>query len=343
MSIAAGSGTTTDGLRIQGDTGGYGALIIGGATGHGAEFRGGSTQGSGLRCVAALLGEGLVCSAIGGTNAGIQANGGGNGAGIEATGAGTGAGLRAAGGVTGSGTLLVGGATSGNGMAFSLTAGVPIASGHRAARAQAGSASTTIVLDASASANDDLYNGQVISVYTGTAAGQTRLITAYNGTTKTATITPAWDATAVPASGDAFQIEPQGRVDVASLAAGSITASTFAAGAIDGAALAADAGTEIGTAVWASATRTLTAFSFSVTASTVSDKTGYSLASTGTDLVLADGKTLPAALQIILATTSGKVSGAGTGVEVFKGADGTTTRVTSTVDSSGNRTAVAYS
>jgi hypothetical protein len=68
-----------------------------------------------------------------------------------------------------------------------------------------------------------------------------------------------------------------GAINAAAIADGAIDAATFAAGAIDAAALAADAGTEIGTAVWASATRTLTAFSFSVTVGTNSDKTGYSL------------------------------------------------------------------
>lgn len=46
---------------------------------------------------------------------------------------------------------------------------------------------------------------------------------------------------------------------VGSVATGGIAASSFAAGAIDAAALAADAGTEIGTAVWATTTRLLTA------------------------------------------------------------------------------------
>lgn len=46
---------------------------------------------------------------------------------------------------------------------------------------------------------------------------------------------------------------------VGSIATGGISAASFAAGAVDAAALAADAGTEIGTAVWASAARTLTA------------------------------------------------------------------------------------
>lgn len=52
-----------------------------------------------------------------------------------------------------------------------------------------------------------------------------------------------------------------GRMDasVGAMAAGVITAAAHAAGAIDANAIAADAGTEIGTAVWATAARTLTA------------------------------------------------------------------------------------
>jgi hypothetical protein len=55
-----------------------------------------------------------------------------------------------------------------------------------------------------------------------------------------------------------------------------------------------------------------------------------------------DGKTPREALRIIAATTAGKVSGAGTGTEVFKGLDGTTTRVTVTTDEDSNRTQVTY-
>ncbi len=72
------------------------------------------------------------------------------------------------------------------------------------------------------------------------------------------------------------------------------------------------------------------------------DKTGYALSSTGANLVLVDGKTLPAALQYIAASTAGKISGAGTGTEIFLGLDGATTRLTITVDASGNRSAVVY-
>lgn len=70
-------------------------------------------------------------------------------------------------------------------------------------------------------------------------------------------------------------------VVVASLAAGSITAAVVATGAIDADALAADAGTEIGTAVWATAART-------VTAATNITSTGGTVPITAGGLVSAD-------------------------------------------------------
>lgn len=62
----------------------------------------------------------------------------------------------------------------------------------------------------------------------------------------------------------------------------------------------------------------------------------------GTDTPI-DGKTIIAALKIIAAVVAGKVTGAGTTTNTFLGLDGSTTRVTSTVDSSGNRSAEVYS
>lgn len=79
-----------------------------------------------------------------------------------------------------------------------------------------------------------------------------------------------------------------------------------------------------------------------ITAASVWDVATRTLTATGLDLVLIDGKTLPAAVQYIGASVAGKVSGAGTGTEVFKGLDGSTTRLTVTVDSSGNRSGVTY-
>lgn len=69
--------------------------------------------------------------------------------------------------------------------------------------------------------------------------------------------------------------------------------------------------------------------------------TGTVLASSQAELPI-DGKTLQEALQIIGAMAAGKITTAGTGTEIFKGLDGLTTRVTVTVDSTGNRSVVVY-
>jgi hypothetical protein len=55
------------------------------------------------------------------------------------------------------------------------------------------------------------------------------------------------------------------------------------------------------------------------------------------------GVTPQQALQRIGATTAGKISGAGSGIETFLGLDGSSTRVVVTVDSNGNRTSISYS
>lgn len=57
--------------------------------------------------------------------------------------------------------------------------------------AQAGAANT-ITLRAGASKSDDAYKGLTISITSGTGAGQTKTILAYNGTTKVATVNSAW-------------------------------------------------------------------------------------------------------------------------------------------------------
>ncbi|MFA7120711.1 MAG: hypothetical protein WC277_04485, partial [Bacilli bacterium] len=60
------------------------------------------------------------------------------------------------------------------------------------------------------------------------------------------------------------------------------------------------------------------------------------------NIVIETGVTLKQALQRVGAVAAGKVSGAGTGTEVFVGMDGTTTRVTVVVDEDGNRSAITY-
>lgn len=58
------------------------------------------------------------------------------------------------------------------------------------------------------------------------------------------------------------------------------------------------------------------------------------------DDVVEGGLTLRQTTRIMLSALAGKVSGGGTAEIIFKGVDGTTARITATVDANGNRTAV---
>lgn len=119
--------------------------------------------------------------------------------------------------------------------------------------AQGGTAST-ITLPAAASATDDIYVGSQVYISTSTGAGQTRLITAYNGTTKVATVSPNWVTN--PTSASVYKILPVGRSIVDS---GTVTTLTnlpaITANWLTAAGLAADAVTEIKAAI---VTNTLT-------------------------------------------------------------------------------------
>ena len=84
--------------------------------------------------------------------------------------------------------------------------------------------------------------------------------------------------------------------------------------------------------VWAVATRALT------------DKAGFSLSAAGVDDILDEvvegGITLRQLTRIMAAALAGKSAGGGTATITFTGVDGTTTRITATVDANGNRTAM---
>ncbi len=73
-------------------------------------------------------------------------------------------------------------------------------------RAQAATANT-LQLNSFASSVDDFYIGQTLLVFSGTGAGQARVITDYNGSTKTATVDRNWQTTPDSASG--YIIWPQ--------------------------------------------------------------------------------------------------------------------------------------
>lgn len=63
---------------------------------------------------------------------------------------------------------------------------------------------STITLNTTASATNDIYNGCTIRILAGTGDDQVRLITDYDGTTKVCTVTPAW--TAQPNSYSAYGV-----------------------------------------------------------------------------------------------------------------------------------------
>jgi Tfp pilus assembly protein PilW len=58
-----------------------------------------------------------------------------------------------------------------------------------------GGTSTTITLDKGASSTDGFYKGALVRIIDGLGAGQSATITAYNGSSKTATVSPAWVTT----------------------------------------------------------------------------------------------------------------------------------------------------
>lgn len=115
-------------------------------------------------------------------------------------------------------TTLTPDKVSGN---ITLTAGAAAFHDGRTGTAQAGGAST-ITLDSSASATDDIYNGATVTITGGTGSGQTRIISDYVGSTKVATVSAAW--TTQPDNTSTFSVSsqvnqyinasPQGRVKI---------------------------------------------------------------------------------------------------------------------------------
>lgn len=109
--------------------------------------------------------------------------------------------------------------------------------------AQTGSAGS-ITLDASASASNDFYLHSYIRIVGGTGSGQNwRVINAYVGATKVASITPNWIT--APDNTSVFVIAGSAESHVRQVEASAITATSLATDAITAAKLAADAVAEI--------------------------------------------------------------------------------------------------
>jgi hypothetical protein len=269
-----------------------------------------------------------------------------------------------------------------------------------AGTAQAGSTSTTIVLDTGASTVDDIYNGDRVVIVGGTGQAEHGIIVDYVGSTRTATMSRAWvvtpDATSefeivpadvdveawnhAPVTGDGDWSELQTDVDailvdtdttipaliadvptVAEFEARTIVSANYATAAnlatVSGyldtevAAILAAVDTEVA-AIKAKTDNLPASPAATGDAMTLTSGERDSIAAALLDLAngVESGLTPRNALKLALAVLAGKVTGGGTGTELFKSADvsggavqGTTTRATVTVDSSGNRSALTVS
>ena len=76
--------------------------------------------------------------------------------------------------------------------ALELLDGEPYVGVEHSGSAQGG-AGNSITLSTGASSTNDAYKNRLVKIVSGTGAGQVRLITAYNGSTKVATVDTAWD------------------------------------------------------------------------------------------------------------------------------------------------------
>lgn len=249
----------------------------------------------------------------------------------------------------------------------------------RSGTAQAGAVGQ-ITLDAGASSVDNFYRGLGCYIVSGTGSGQVGIIYGYTGSTKVALISPQWrtapDATSVfalqPTPGANVEmwrtaqanVTQSGRPDVyvGATAAGAITNSSFASGAIDATAIATDAITsaELATSAATKIRDTILSDSTAFAGASIAaikaktDNLPASPAATSdvptanqnADALLdrADGVetgyTLRQWLRLAGSVLLGKASGLATTTAVYRDLGDTKDRITATVDTNGNRTAI---
>lgn len=239
------AGTNGTGLSATGAGTGEGISAVGGATGNGIEATGGATSGSGIVGTAATSGSGMILTGAGGSadlDADITGNITGNLSG--SVGSVTGAVGSVTGDVGGNVTGSVGSVAAGGITAASIATGAIDADALAAdavTEIWAGSTAPTAATIADAVWDEDATAHQTQGTF-GQAIGDPAADT--NSIFK-AVVTDATGATV--------------GVDVAAVLDDTGTSGVVLANdAITAAKLAADAGTEIGTAVWATATRSLT-------------------------------------------------------------------------------------
>jgi hypothetical protein len=298
------TGGNGDGLEITGNGSGNGIRAVGGSTGHGAAFVGGGTSGSGVSASATTDGDGIILA------------GASNGHGMRSTGAGSGTGIFAAmtGNITGTITTATN-VTTVNGLAAGVITATSIATGAIDADAIAADAVTEIQ-----SGLSTLTQAQV----------QTECEEALQTYHLDHLIASA-DPGGVVAN-SSFWAKLHSKSATPAFSSYDNTTDSLEA-------LRDNVGTA-GAGLTAADDAVITA---------IAALNNLSAAQVNAEVLdvltvdtLIDGKTFVQATQYVSAITAGRVSGAGTGTEVFKGLDESTTRVTVTVDGSGNRTDITY-
>jgi len=211
----------------------------------------------------------------------------------------------------------------------------------RSRLAQAGNA-TTITLDSSAVATDDYYNGSIVAIIAGTGNAQARVITAYVGSTKVATVDTNWAVN--PSTDSVFAIYPQGIYGLTSAQVQS-SVTTSLTSYNTSTLTQAQAQTASANALTAYSASTLTqGQAQSAAASALSAYGASTLTSAQVETAVMDtangvetGLTMRQAMRVTAAMISGVRTGVGTTTEVYRSAvSNSTARVTFTFPSTSN-------
>lgn len=206
---------------------------------------------------------------------------------------------------------------------------------------------TTAVLASATSFADDLVNNATLVITGGTGAGQSRVITGWVSATDTATV-DTWTTTPDSTSTYAVYPTPPGTSTAAAMPTVKVSSGTGTGQISLSSGLVTLAGvTHTGAVI--PTVSAVTGAVGSVTGNVGGNVTGSvgSVASGGLDTVLDEannvetGVTLRGALRLMLAALVGKASGLGTTTAVFRNAvQDSKDRITATVDSDGNRSAI---
>ena len=188
----------------------------------------------------------------------------------------------------------------------------------------------TITLRSYASAVDSIYNGAIIAIIAGTGRGESRIVESYVGATRVATVCDNWDVT--PDTTSVYVMMPYGMAAVVCIGADPLA---------DIKTQADDALTDYGPPTRTEATADKDAIITEVNANETKIDALNDI--TVADIIagVADGSyDLQEMMRIIFAALSGKSSGGGTTTLTFQDPGDAKARITATVNSSGDRTAM---